>query len=289
MYILILRRFFMKTRQKLWLIAFVAILTLAITACPDSPSRGSRTGGNNNPPSGNNPCLNLTSVPKCNRTGCTCAPKVYGNINGIPVYRESAVTDIQATTAFNEALAIYTMAHLGAPVAVANINSANVTAIHLIGGISDWDADKKILKIQHTLRDDDMIDFLLDTNDFYILQSTRADPQTPINNLFNEGFSATVKGIQLTASEWFGVANKIKDALNGAFEGGNIGIQSGFRTVFDRIGGVTIYIERNPSYANWKTIGDGVTLYLNLAALDNLPSTILAAVTSMANNETETD
>jgi len=109
-----------------------------------------------------------------------------------------------------------------------------------------------------------------------------------ITGLFDNNSSATVKGY-LTDTEWASVPNKIKNALNGAFDADNIGwYKNDFRTVFARSAGITIIIEKNLTYTNWKIIGDGVTLYLNFNVLDNIQSELTVAVGSMLDNGTTT-
>ena len=89
------------------------------------------------------------------------------------------------------------------------------------------------------------------------------DQTATIDNLFDTMGSAKIEG-NLTDTEWTGVANKIKGALEAMFAAadGNFMIQTAYRTVFGRED-VTIIIEKNPTeYPNWKTTGDGRTLYI---------------------------
>ena len=109
-----------------------------------------------------------------------------------------------------------------------------------------------------------------------------------ITGLFDNNSSATVKGY-LTDTEWIGIADKIKTALNEAFTAGGMATKNRFRDVFTFGSGVTIILEKNPTYANWKTVGDTVTMFLNFDALDNdLQSKLNAAVTSMNDGGIET-
>jgi hypothetical protein len=83
--------------------------------------------------------------------------------------------------------------------------------------------------------------------------------------------TATVKG-HLTDTEWNGVADKIKNALNGRYlyyeEINYDVITTAFVTVFER--DVIIVVEKTPSgYSKWKTSTDGKTMYLAFIALDN--------------------
>jgi len=101
-----------------------------------------------------------------------------------------------------------------------------------------------------------------------------------ITNLFGEGFSATVKGT-LTNAEWNGVADKIETALNGAFVDGIVPVKNRFKAVFGQTGGVTIIVEKTTAYDNWKTTADGLTLYVNFDALDNIQSILPNAMLAM--------
>jgi len=109
---------------------------------------------------------------------------------------------------------------------------------------------------------------------------------TELTNLFNEGLTATVTGY-LTDTEWAGVADKIEDAINGkykAHEGADI-FQSIYEDVFGR--GIIITVKKNPEFDNWKTTGDGVSLYLNIDALNDLQSKLDAIVLGSLRNNGE--
>jgi len=99
-----------------------------------------------------------------------------------------------------------------------------------------------------------------------------------ITGLFDNNTSATVKGY-LTDTEWVGVPDKIKNALNAMYTT-SIGdpIKDAYKTMFTR--GIIIIVEKNPSYTNWKTITDGKTIYINLNSVNNstLQSNITAAI-----------
>ena len=112
------------------------------------------------------------------------------------------------------------------------------------------------------------------------------DQSATITGLFDNNSSATVKGY-LTDTEWAGVPDKIKSAFNGAFDD-NFWDKDIYRSIFARSAGVTIIVEKNPTYTNWKIIGDGVTLYLNFNALDNIQSKLDTAIFSMNASNTET-
>jgi hypothetical protein len=85
---------------------------------------------------------------------------------------------------------------------------------------------------------------------------------TTITGLFDNNASATVKGT-FTDSEWAGVAEKVKTALNDGFDAAGSGAKTTFRNVYtDR--NVTIILEKSPSYANYSA-----TLYINFAIVNN--------------------
>ena len=115
------------------------------------------------------------------------------------------------------------------------------------------------------------------------------DPKTQtatITGLFDNNTSVTVTGT-FTNAEWEGVPDTIKTALETMFT---------YPTVQPMLNewlnkDVTIIVEKNPDYANWKTIGDGKTIYLNYAIFSDenkLLSSINFAGSSIANNRTET-
>jgi len=112
--------------------------------------------------------------------------------------------------------------------------------------------------------------------------------QTATITLF-EGKTATVKG-NFTDAEWDGVADKIKTAINGRFVSRIDVVKDVWRTTFSR--GVTIIVEASPAgYTNWKTIGDGKTIYLSLAATDTADLDVIlgTAIGIVSNNQSMTD
>lgn len=117
-------------------------------------------------------------------------------------------------------------------------------------------------------------------------QEQAQNQSATLTDLFGEGYSATVEG-NLTDTQWNGVSGKIEVALNDAFEAGNAAAKGRFRVVFGRAAGVKIIVEKTSDYTNYETTGDGVTLFLNLDALDNadLQAKITAAVAAMRNDE----
>jgi hypothetical protein len=135
---------------------------------------------------------------------------------------------------------------------------------------------------------------LLPSCDNGTTQQEQAKEQTgTINNLFGKGFSVTVKG-NFTNTEWgsgtTGIVGKIEAALNNAYEFsynfGGPGEVFHFDNAFQR-DGVTIIIEKTSEYKVYKTIGNGIALYINFAMIDELtPVRIRTAVSSLSTNET---
>jgi uncharacterized repeat protein (TIGR02543 family) len=95
-------------------------------------------------------------------------------------------------------------------------------------------------------------------------------------------YSAAITGF-LTDDQWAGVEGKIEQALNNAFNAGNLPAKGRFSTVFAR--GVTIIVGDRPANNNYETTDDGITLYLNLDCVNGteLQEKITAAVTAMRN------
>jgi hypothetical protein len=105
-----------------------------------------------------------------------------------------------------------------------------------------------------------------------------------------EDYKVTVKGT-FTNSEWTGVTSKIENGIKGLFEKAatESGIQDILRTRFVKC--KTIFVEKTSDYDNWKTTGDGESIYINFNILD-ANSTYLAtkidlAVLSMEASKTE--
>jgi hypothetical protein len=107
-----------------------------------------------------------------------------------------------------------------------------------------------------------------------------------LENLFGEGYSATVKG-NLNDAQWTGVADKIETALNAAFNSGTgpagAMLKTQFRNVFTG-NNVEIIVEVNPSgYTKWKTDATGKKMWLAFDKLDSdLQGSVDAAVEKMS-------
>jgi len=110
-----------------------------------------------------------------------------------------------------------------------------------------------------------------------------------ITGLFNNNSSATVKGY-LTDTEWTGVANKIKTAINKIFNEIMETAQNNWKIAFSG-GNVIIIVEKTNAYENWKTIGDSKTIYLNYDSLDktDLHEIMANSISSMGQGQTGND
>jgi len=87
-------------------------------------------------------------------------------------------------------------------------------------------------------------------------------------NLFGGASKATVKGY-MTKAELNGAADKIASRLNVEFGTLDGDMQNSYKDVFVR--GVTYIVETNPDgYVNFKTVGDGKTIYIALSAIDTV-------------------
>ena len=95
-----------------------------------------------------------------------------------------------------------------------------------------------------------------------------------ISGLFDNNATATVEGL-FTDAEWTGVAEKIKAALNKMFDEAGEGMRNNvIKAVFNHVGGVTIVLEKEPAYDNYRaTLGvAGVAndkMYINFAILND--------------------
>jgi hypothetical protein len=107
------------------------------------------------------------------------------------------------------------------------------------------------------------------------------DQTTTITGLFDNNASATVKG-NFTDTEWNGIPDIIKTALNTVFTPRSDAVKNIWRTVYSR--GVTFIVEKSPYYY-WKTIGDGKTVYLSLDATNTeiLDGYMLSAILGSLN------
>jgi hypothetical protein len=91
--------------------------------------------------------------------------------------------------------------------------------------------------------------------------------------------TATVKG-HLTDTEWNGVADKIKDAINGRYSTSGNAVQSAYQRVFGK--GITITVEKTSAYANYKTTSGGNIMYINFSILDNEEALKMAIFNAMS-------
>jgi hypothetical protein len=110
------------------------------------------------------------------------------------------------------------------------------------------------------------------------------DQSQPITLTFGETSpTATVKG-HLTDTEWNGVADKIKNAINGNYGFYGEVVEGIYKEMFGN--GITIIVEKTSAYTNWKTTTDGKTMYRNFGILDsNLQLSIHGALQKMYSNE----
>jgi hypothetical protein len=108
------------------------------------------------------------------------------------------------------------------------------------------------------------------------------DQTATITGLFNNNASATVTGY-LTDTEWNGVADKVKNALNGRFSTSGEVAKDRFKAVLDRE--VIIIVEKTPlDYTKWKTTIEGKKMYLGYNELDNdLQASVGSALGKMYN------
>lgn len=164
----------------LWLSMVAVIIFLGFGACKEDEEEIK--------------CLKRTDTAiddiNCGGKNCICSTKIYGYIVGIPIYREKGVTDAQATEVPSEIFAQYeilkneTIDPIGAH--VENINTASVSAIYLTVNkeelypyhdwfngyyylFYDWD-DTKICYLLHSLRGNDLKNYLQDLNYDWIVQ-----------------------------------------------------------------------------------------------------------------------
>jgi len=87
----------------------------------------------------------------------------------------------------------------------------------------------------------------------------------PITGLLDGNRSATVKGI-FNKADLNAAAVKIKAAINAGYEDALI---PAFEHVFDHEDGITIIVEKNPSYENYSTTTGGTIIRINYTILNN--------------------
>jgi hypothetical protein len=104
-------------------------------------------------------------------------------------------------------------------------------------------------------------------------------------------YTAKVEGT-LTQTQWNGVADKIETAINGAFGNATglegFALKNKFRDVFGREN-VKIIVGKRPDGKTWETVGDSITLYINIDEINkaDFQQKIVDAVTSMDDGGTE--
>jgi len=93
--------------------------------------------------------------------------------------------------------------------------------------------------------------------------------------------SATVRG-HMTNAQWEGVAVKIENNINDVYDTAPTEGKTFLEEVFTN-SNVTIIVEVIPNgYTNFKTIGDGKTIYIALSAVDTLY--VIDGIISIRNN-----
>ena len=92
--------------------------------------------------------------------------------------------------------------------------------------------------------------------------------------------AATVEGY-MTDAEWAGVADAVKGGLDATYDDENVLSKTNLENLFGR--GVIFIVEANPvGYTNFRTTGDGKTIYIALSAIDSL--SLLDALWQIYNN-----
>jgi hypothetical protein len=98
---------------------------------------------------------------------------------------------------------------------------------------------------------------------------------------------AKVQGT-FTKSQWDDIVDKIETAINGAYNNGNLPLKDIISTLFAPEG-VTIIVGNRPTNKTYETVGDSITLYLNIDAINksDFQQKITDAVLSMNDSGTE--
>jgi len=114
-------------------------------------------------------------------------------------------------------------------------------------------------------------------------QPEQPKAQSATISLFGGSHTATVQGT-MTDSEWKGVAGNITSLVNEIYERTTDTGKNAYRGLFNR--GVTFNVEKNPTdYINYKTTGDGKTIYINLSSINM--SYMMNGLDSIFNNRSE--
>jgi hypothetical protein len=97
------------------------------------------------------------------------------------------------------------------------------------------------------------------------------DQSGTITNLFDKGYNVTVNGY-FTNTEWgsgaTGVVGRIGTVITARYDTAGESVKNRYDTIFGR--GVIVIVEASPNgYPNWKCIGDGKTIYLSFAAIND--------------------
>ena len=113
------------------------------------------------------------------------------------------------------------------------------------------------------------------------------DRTITVTGLLDNDSSATVQG-NFDKAGIESAGEKIKNAINGAFGQLSTDLQrNNYRNLFST--GVTIIVEKTTDYENWKTNGDGKTIYFNLNSIDktDLYAIFVLAIRSIGTSQAE--
>jgi len=98
--------------------------------------------------------------------------------------------------------------------------------------------------------------------------------------------TGTVQG-HMTNAEWEGVAERIESVIQTIFDLSSTALQNALLTTFGRQDGIVVIAEKDPNFNQWKTTGDGRTMYVNIS-LDQeefVSELALAIVAAFQNRE----
>jgi len=151
----------MKNWKQYTLIVFMAFLVFTFIGCGDD--NGNKDPCNCDPKNH----LAIDENCGCGLADCDCTAKVYGYINGIPIYRLKIISDTQAIAAAGAAKDGYDGA-IGAEVDLGNINTTKVGAIYLTldktACYIPEGADKNIIYLAHDMDVEDMAGYIVSFN-----------------------------------------------------------------------------------------------------------------------------
>jgi hypothetical protein len=275
--------------------AIIAIIALALTACPPEPDNHTHeygTAWKSNATQHWRECTanDGAKTDVAAHTGDPCTVCGYHDPNALPtltgtasisgnaVVGQTLMASLTTANSIDHSANTYQWTRAQGNATPANINGATNKTYVVVAGDIGYTLG---VRIGNTATVGTVSSGRTQTVPQPVIENPRGDkgPQM-VTGLFDNA-QVTVRGVNLTAAEWAQVPGALTTAINDRYANGSDAVQARYGEVFSR-SGFTITVENTGEYENWKTPDTtGLALHLNINKIADWPSIMNAAVRAM--------